>query len=321
VFSSPGSTYEAVVGSRLRSPASLSYAAFPGDTLTVDGSGIFENNALVSTAELRFKHLNPGTNYFKKLVLNGGQLDNADDGVIVIQGQMDIAASSSIYIDLNSTQDRGYQVDAWLTGTGDIFWHQFSGTLSGPSLGIAGTSNTFRGQWIVDQGVLVGMGANSLGTNAIIVGTNGLTAAVETLYNINNPNGSLVLGATGQLFLHQNDTFKSVTINGTPLADGVYTFAQLNGAYPANFPSTWTPQNGSGITTGSGSVTVGAAPPPVTIQAQFSAGTLTLTWSQGALLQATNVLGPWLTNATATSPYTVMPATNGPRMFYRVQVQ
>jgi hypothetical protein len=95
----------------------------------------------------------------------------------------------------------------------------------------------------------------------------------------------------------------------------------LNSAYPVNFPATWTLQNGSSINTGSGSLTVGATTAPVVIQTQFSGGNLTLTWSQGALLQATNVTGPWVTNTTATSPYTIMPGTNGPQMFYRIQVQ
>jgi len=35
-------------------------------------------------------------------------------------------------------------------------------------------------------------------------------------------------------------------------------------------------------------------------------------------LQATNLTGPWVTN-TSLSPLTVVPATNGPVMFYRVK--
>jgi hypothetical protein len=41
-----------------------------------------------------------------------------------------------------------------------------------------------------------------------------------------------------------------------------------------------------------------------------------LSWGAGALLQATNLAGPWTTNTTATSPYTVLP-TNG-QTFYRL---
>jgi len=48
-----------------------------------------------------------------------------------------------------------------------------------------------------------------------------------------------------------------------------------------------------------------------------SAGSFELQWSQGTLLQATNLAGPWTTN-TATSPYTVKPS--GPQQFFRVLV-
>jgi|GEM_PF-1142054 len=44
-----------------------------------------------------------------------------------------------------------------------------------------------------------------------------------------------------------------------------------------------------------------------------------LTWPQGTLLQATNITGPWTTNATAISPFTVNPTES--QMFYRVKVQ
>jgi hypothetical protein len=58
--------------------------------------------------------------------------------------------------------------------------------------------------------------------------------------------------------------------------------------------------------------------PPATVNLLPSGGSLILTWPQGALLQATNVTGPWSTNNTA-SPYTNVP--NQPQMFYRVQLQ
>ena len=55
-------------------------------------------------------------------------------------------------------------------------------------------------------------------------------------------------------------------------------------------------------------------PAPTLSVARSTSGNLTLTWSQGTLLQSTNVLGPWSTS-TATSPLTVSPT--GPQMFYR----
>jgi PKD repeat protein len=49
-------------------------------------------------------------------------------------------------------------------------------------------------------------------------------------------------------------------------------------------------------------------------------GNLQLSWTNvpGLLLQATNLLGPWVTNTGATSPFRVAP-TNG-QMYYRLEV-
>ncbi len=311
VYSSPGSTYDVVVGSRLRPPAGTNYAAFPGNVLTVEGSGVFENSTLTAVGELRFKHPDPGTNYYKKLVLQGGQLDDGDNGLIVIQGELNVLSASSIYVDTGAGVDRSIQIDAWLTGTGDLLWHQWGTALGGACLNVTGTSNTFSGKWIVDQGTLLGSGLNSLGHNDITVN---LTGALETMYDLNNPAASLTLN--GQMFLHQNDTVKNLTVAGTALTPGKYSFADLNTAYPANFPASWVQQAGSTVSTGSGSITVlGNTPPQVTLVLQ----NLQLTWSQGALLESTNVTGPWVTNTTATSPFTIVPT--GPMKFYRVQVQ
>ena len=59
-------------------------------------------------------------------------------------------------------------------------------------------------------------------------------------------------------------------------------------------------------------------PGPVTLHFTTSAGSITLTWSRGTLLEATSVTGPWTTNS-ATSPYTT--AENVAQKFYKVLVQ
>lgn len=50
--------------------------------------------------------------------------------------------------------------------------------------------------------------------------------------------------------------------------------------------------------------------------ARSSPGHLTLSWSQGTLLQSTSLSGPWITNNSAASPYTIAPTNS--RMFFRV---
>ena len=66
--------------------------------------------------------------------------------------------------------------------------------------------------------------------------------------------------------------------------------------------------NGQSVTSAVAQVTVN---PLATLSAQIQGGQLVVSWPQGALLQATNLLGPWITNNT-TSPYTNVPI--GPQM-------
>jgi hypothetical protein len=298
----PGSTYTVVGGARLRTPVNGTNTIFsggdytPGIQLIVNGNGVFTNspdanyptNAQPLMGELRFKHGNPGTNYFRQLVMNGGQLDNADNGVLVLAGEIDILATTPFYVDSAAGQDRTYQIDSWLTGTGTIEWYQFSPALGGADLNITCPTNTFSGQWHVFAGALLGSGLNSLGTNNIMIEAGG---ALETLYDLNSPNANLMLN--GQLFLHQNDTFRTVTIGGTSLAAGTYSFAQLTAAYPANFPSAWAAQNGSTAAAGSGSLTIlsGPAAQSINVSAQVTGTNLVFSGINGLPNHTYYVLG------------------------------
>ena len=132
------------------------------------------------------------------------------------------------------------------------------------NLNISNTTNTFKGTWNIASGILLGSAASSLGTNTIVIGSTTQTnAALETAYDIHNTNGNLIL--YGQMFLHQNDTFKSVFINGTPLTNGTYTFATLNSTFPSHFPASWALQGGSSVSNGSGSITVLVNPSPIIV--------------------------------------------------------
>jgi hypothetical protein len=336
----PANTYEILAAGRLRTPTNTNIAAFPGGVLTVDGNSALASNGGSGGAgigELRLKAVeqgSPGTLTFPRLVMNGGQIDDASPGGIantivsnaintaktLINGEIDIVSNTPIYADNGGNgqiTDRGMQVNAWLTGSKTI---QYTGYLTNfqPNfacavLNIAGTSNTFSGPWDVKVGVLLGSAANSLGTNTITVENDG---ALETTYDISNSLGNLIITGNGRMFLHQNDSFRSVIVNGSNLANGTYSWAQLNAAYPTNFPAAWTQQSASSFSTASGSIFVGV--PPVLLTIQSVGSNLQLIWPQGTLLQASNLLGPWATNP-APSPYTVSPTNS--MMFYRVRVQ
>jgi hypothetical protein len=116
--------------------------------------------------------------------------------------------------------------------------------------------------------------------------------------------------------LTQDHRFCAVTIGGVLLAPGQYAFAQLNTAYPANFPATWLAQPGAAVTNASGSLIVGPAVSPV-LTSTWNGAQLTLTWAgSGRLLQAAELAGPWIMNAAAGSPFVVTPTE--PCQFFRV---
>ncbi|HSU54428.1 MAG TPA: immunoglobulin domain-containing protein, partial [Candidatus Dormibacteraeota bacterium] len=283
IFSAPGSAYQVVPGTLERSPVSTN-AVFPGNVLVLEGDGVLlDGNAgsfatQTTTGELRLKEsgtttaTNSGTVYtvggsvtFPDLQLNGGQLDNGSSSAVELDGRIDVLTNSSIYVDSAAAGSiRSFQVNAFLTGTGTLTYSDIDTGYASNTLVISCATNTFSGQWNVQQGGLVGNAPGSLGTNSISVAANG---SLETTYNLSNATAALLLN--GQLHLYTTDTFFAVVLNGTNLAPGTYSFAQLNSAYPANFPATWQVQLGSstGTNTGVGSLTaLGVLPPLFTQQ-------------------------------------------------------
>ena len=284
-FANPGSTYYIVPGTMERSPV-VTNIAFPGNVLVIQGNGVLQdgNGTAITnnttTGELRLKESGAtlGTNFgtvytvggsvtFADLQLTGGQIDNGNSSIVALDGEIDVLSNSAIYSDsAAATSIRSYQVNALLTGTGTLTYAFLGdpGYYTSNDLVISNPSNTFSGQWNIQEGALVGNALNSLGTNTISIAAN---AALETTYNLNTPNAVLFL--TGKMYLYTADTVYGLVINSTNnVAAGTYTWAQLNAAYPANFPSNWPVQLGSvtGTNTGTGSITVLATARPVFTQ-------------------------------------------------------
>jgi hypothetical protein len=307
----PGSTFEILPGGAMRTPAATSTANFPGASLTADGSGVFGDSSL---GRIILKGESPSTVNFPHLVMAGGSIGNGinSSGNAVLGGVIEIV-SNTIFSAGNTGSGGSMEIAAQLIGGAGVEYHAYNSSTFQPTwvcdLNISGSDNTFSGTWNVVLGTLVASGNHSLGTNTITVGSNG---ALQANYSINNPGGDLILN--GKFNLTQTHRFHSVTVNGAPLSAGQYSFAQLNAAYPANFPSSWTAQPGAPTTTASGSLIVGL---PTTLNLSWNGSQLTLTWQgSGKLLQATNLAGPWLTNASAQSPFPVTPSQS--QMFYRV---
>ncbi len=319
IYAEPNSSYFVIPGTMERTPTANN-AVFPGSALIVQGDGVLvDGNSAgfpteTTTGELRLKEsgdiaaTNYGTAYvqggfvsFPFLELAGGQIDNGNASSVALDGEIDVVSNSSIYCDSASAGSiRSMQINAYLTGSGTLTYDYMGSNYLNNDLIVSGTSNTFTGQWNVIQGGLLGNAANSLGTNSISIATN---AMLETTYNYVTTNGTLALN--GQMYLYTADTVYALSINGTAISPGTYSFAQLNSAYPSNFPSSWPVQLGSatGTNTGSGSIRVLTGPAPTASPATFSQialshGTLTFTGAGGApsgtyhLLSTTNLAVP-----------------------------
>jgi hypothetical protein len=66
------------------------------------------------------------------------------------------------------------------------------------------------------------------------------------------------------------------------------------------------------------SIYAGVYPAPVNLTVSLSGANSVITWPAGVLLQAPTLFGPWTTNTTAASPFTV-PVTSG-NQFFKVLV-
>lgn len=259
----PGVPFAVPAGSLLRTPSGALTSIFPGAQLILQGNGQFTNdtgNVNDSTSLLANKSGSgsgmTASLYFTNLVINGGRIDDGVGYIPVFNGAITIGSNNAYFYVDPTAGDRGFQINSVLSGTGTIQVYLYSAQTSFQTaytndLNIAGTNNPFTGTWNITQGVLLGSGTNSLGTNSIYVGANG---ALESLYNLNNSNATLTLN--GRMLLHQNDTFASVTVAGTSLPTGTYTWAQLYALSPANFPANWTQKFGSTSNSASGSLTV-----------------------------------------------------------------
>jgi len=323
---------------RIRSPAVSGAVTFAGNSLTLN-----------TNAELRAKgtpptSLNfPGVGGNPGLILQGGLLNDGDSTtpgtVVTITGSMEVISQS-----YNSAQgenggggglasnDRAIDIAAYLSGPGNMVILNCS--TNSPQI-VSCPTNTYSGQWIVQCGWLQGTNAGSLGTNSSILVNPNYTGYLAAMPNASSPvgpalfepyydlttSGTLVLVNGGLMNLHQNCTFSAVTIEGTPLIPGAYSYAQL----AANFPNNFLPDGSGSIT-----VSVPAGPPgPLTAPSGLTAtagnGQINLFWnaSSGAtnyiLQRSTTNGGPYTVVASLTNTsYTDTGLVNGTVYYYVV---
>ncbi len=171
---------------------------------------------------------------------------------------------------------------------------------SGQTLAGSGATGTINGSLDAGSGAFnftyasgtptftVTGGTLTMNNNAITVTNTGAALPVGSYKIISKGSGGSVAGLVSS---------SAVTVAGGGVAAGATSSLTINGGELY-------------LTVGSGS--------PVIITTSYHGSTLTLNWPGGwQLLQATNLLGPWTTNNTATSPFSLTPS--GPKMFFRVQ--
>jgi hypothetical protein len=296
---------------------------FAGDSLT-----------LYTDTEIRFKRISsgnvptsdfPGVGGNPGLILDGGLLVGGDAETYPVTGRIRVASQSYFALGSNgggNPSARRFNVSATITGSGNLVF--FNGSNDVAQV-FSGTNTTCSGTWIIKSAWVQFNGTNSLGTNSSILVdplytlplNSGIVnvpgpAELEVGYDVNSA-GTLTLINGGKMRLHQNCAFTQVIIQnptdnggaGTNLSQGTHSYTELR----ANFPNTF-PAGGSG--------SLAVLCPLLTLNIGFSEDDLELTWPQGTLLEATNIMGPWTTNLAA-SPHLV-PATEA-RKFFRVQSQ
>jgi hypothetical protein len=266
-----GNTYELIANgtawgvstgnTRTRNPATDGLQTFPGDSLTVNTNTDIRFKRGVATTPISATiSYFPGVGGNPGLILNGGILNAGDPSEFVVTGNVFVASQSILTGGNNGggeQQDpRSIFLRGKLSGPGNLVILQSS---QPTPMQVDADGSGYSGNWIIQDGFLQGLGSNSLGSGSFLVTPTNLLAAASgsnfskleisydlsstaTLVLSNNP----VSGSVALMVLHQNLRFGAAIINGTSLARGVYTYAQLAAAYPSNFAPG-----------GSGSITIG----------------------------------------------------------------
>jgi hypothetical protein len=252
-------------GKILRSINNATTATFPGNSVELDGTGIF-----------RLKAANAASVTVSNLKLNGGTFHNGNGsntttvagGISVLAASnLDLSAMTNNAFNAGADTTRTLLISASITGPAQLNIGNGNGAALPTSTNLStygrvettSAANTFSGGWNVISGALHGVAPGSLGTGNITIGTAG---AFDTDYNLNLPASSLTLN--GLMQLDQNDAFGAISINGTSLTPGTYSASQLAAQFPNNF-----------VPGGTGSLTT-TAPEPGCLAALILPATLLL---------------------------------------------
>ena len=219
----PGNDYfmgTPYTGGNLRTPEATN-STFAGDSLTIYSGG-----------QLLLKSNNDSRVYtVNNLILDGGAIVHGTDSrTVTLDGNITVLSTSRL--DSSSANPRRINLDMQLHGSA-----QLNVIIGGDDwIRLRDDNTDFSGTWNISRGGASGgatpyldaQAVGSLGTGDIIVGP-GVMLDID--YDRQELSSNLILD--GLLTLDQALIFQSVTIGGTLLAPGVYTFTQLNTDFDA----------------------------------------------------------------------------------------
>jgi hypothetical protein len=356
-----GNTYEQVFNStqlafgaadtRVRNPVTDGPQTFPGNSLTVDTNTEIR---FKDTANGNYQMIFPGVGNNPGLILDGGLLNDGDNGNFILLGTIQAAGGSLSCLapggNLGNAppltySGRTFTIGATLSGDGTL---AVILTPTNDPILVTNEQNTFSGQWIVQEGWLIGTAPQSLGVGSFIVNPlagnannpqalsslpaltletvntagNGGANAAQAILDFSYPAacaGTVILTNGGLMNLHTNCTFSGMEIEGTTLSLGLHTYAQLSSSFTNFLPG------------GSGSITITGLTPPVIGNLAMQSGGFSVSFqsvngAQYQILSATNLTLPpalWtvlrtLTGNGSTMNFTDTSAPTAQTRYYRI---
>jgi PKD repeat protein len=308
---------------------------FPGDSLTLNTNTQIRLKLVggISSTAQQISFL--GVNGNPGLIMNGGIINDGDDGVYNIQGKMQITTGSeSVFAPGGNFGN--YTGTGSLIGTARsiIFGCQMSGqgtldlVLTATNIPVLVTNglNTFNGNWVIQEGWLIGTTPQCLGSANITVDPNatlGYYSPGMQLENRSSSNsasyatsgaildfdyppictGTLILTNGGLMNLHTNCIFGSLIIEGTPLGNGHYTYSNLT-VNPYQFTN-FMPNTG-GTNSYINIQTPVAPPAPIGLSAVPGTNSVVISW-----FPAATATGYIISRSTVNGgPYTQVGTTN-----------
>lgn len=259
---SAGNDYVTAGTLTVRTPGgSVGNTVFAGNSLTLrDTASLFlransANQATISRLIIETNSTGSGSQL-------GPRIHNAVGGETRLNGAIELTGNGSFTLDPQAS-DRTVTINSQLTAASTVQQIVARGSQTGGTVVFTNSANQFSGTWVAHNAVLRGTEAGAFGSGSFLVKENGV---LDFGYNFVGTQSSLVIELGGVLMLSRDLTFSSLSIAGTSLDAGRYSFDELNAQFDGYFSGT----------TGIGSVTVVPEPSQVAFTMVGVVGALVL---------------------------------------------